>query len=101
MEVTSGCMLYTPGIDYGGNWGTVIEATSDSSTVFAFKTGVPFRLSRDSGENWEDLSIASGAFALSSDEKIFYAAQGGITDKRAVVVYRRLDEGETLGRTRV
>ena len=52
------CML--PQIDYGGNSGTEIEATSDGSTIFAFKAGVPFRRSRDGGETWEDLSIVSG-----------------------------------------
>ena len=88
-------MLYVPQIDYGGNSGTEIEATSDGSTIFAFKAGVPFRRSRDGGETWEDLSIVSGVFAFSSDEKILYAGKGLIRDERAVVVYRSLDEGDT------
>ncbi len=88
-------LLYWPGIDFGSNWGTELAATSDGSTIFAFKAGVPFRRSTDGGETWEDLSIVSGAFAFSSDEKIFYAGKGLIRDKRAVVVYRSLDEGDT------
>ena len=88
-------LLYVPRIDYGSNWETAIEATSNGSTIFAFKAGVPFRRSTDGGETWEDLSIVSGAFAFSSDEKIFYAGKGLIRDERAVVVYRSLDEGDT------
>ena len=94
-------VLYRPRIDYGGNLGTKLAATSDGSTIFAMKSGVPSRWSTDSGETWEDLSIVSRSttFAFSSDDKIFYAAQGVIGDKkqdeRAVVVYRSLDEGDT------
>ncbi len=88
-------LLYVPRIDYGSNWETAIEATSNGSTIFAFKAGVPFRRSTDGGETWEDLSIVSRAFAFSSDEKIFYAGKGLIRDERAVVVYRSLDEGDT------
>ena len=90
-------LLYRPRIDYADNLGTKLAATSDGSTIFAMKAGVPFRWSTDSGETWEDLSIVSrsSTFAFSSDDKICYAGQGVIGDERAVVVYRSLDEGDT------
>ena len=73
-------LLYRPRIDYADNLGTELAATSGAGTIFAFKTGVPFRRSTDGGETWEDLSILSSAFAFSSDEKIFYASKAGIGD---------------------
>jgi len=88
-------LLHLTGSHVGSNLGTELAATSDASTIFAFKAEIPFHRSTDSGETWEDLSIVSGAFAFSSDENIFYAAKGGIRDERAVVVYRSLDEGDT------
>ena len=95
MVVRSGVACTCLTSTHRGNWGTEIAATSDGDTIFAFKAGTPFRRSRDSGETWEDLSIASGTFALSSDEKILYAGVGVIRDERSVVVYRSLDEGDT------